>query len=697
MADVVDPTGGFADRNNKHNNNQGIEPAFADNEQQKLANRAIDLTLDDRAESPTDAVMPMRRRTAAGALESNSPLQDEAVVLQQGPAPRSTDSPATNNQAANADGQSALLQAQAQDAIFPAAQDAQANGHGPPPPYRLSPTLIDMALESNLYKNVEHLMLDIDVDQPRECKAIEECDIAGGKNIGDVNWRKTMSHLFGRNKNCTRSIPDHVWMWLCRKHYQRARYRNTHEFNKSLAHMLQTQILRLIAWSNRNVDWGVPDKGVIHSWTVVARRREQLRLDDENRKRKENADEEESPDGLSEPSSPTNPDNGVIPQWLLDERGAEKTNEEILRIIMRISRELDDGVLTLFPDIEILPHHRRRRQAQGQAHQDQQAGHQVQDPHRSGPGSPAPAGSGSSSRPARRPPDYREAKRQHLNPDIQAHHNALPFHPNPRERLASIRPEYGMAPPRLPNPYTTRDGYYDPRVTYPGGGGGGGHARSYSLDSHPAAAFQGYGADPSTSNTNTASPYQQGGYPQATYHQQQQGYPQLQHPSSHGQQQHHQHHQQGGYTTTPTATPAGTPAAATAFANAPGFYEATAYWDGQQRVAYGQAAQQQQHRQQPGGGGGGGEHGYYQTNTNTTTAPTPAGIVGGVGVGTPGGTARHTRHLSMPAQRGDGFRRATGHGGGENQHGGGAKYPGMWHGGLPPPGGAGGAGSAGRG
>lgn len=71
MADVVDPTGGFADRHNK--NNQGIEPAFADNdnEQQKLANRAIDLTLDDRAESPTDAVMPMRRRTAAGALESN--------------------------------------------------------------------------------------------------------------------------------------------------------------------------------------------------------------------------------------------------------------------------------------------------------------------------------------------------------------------------------------------------------------------------------------------------------------------------------------------------------------------------------------------------------------------------------------------------------------------------------------------------
>lgn len=619
----------------------------------------------------------------------NSPLQDEAVVLQQGPAPRSTDSPATNNQAANADGQSALLQAQAQDAIFPAAQDAQANGHGPPPPYRLSPTLIDMALESNLYKNVEHLMLDIDVDQPRECKAIEECDIAGGKNIGDVNWRKTMSHLFGRNKNCTRSIPDHVWMWLCRKHYQRARYRNTHEFNKSLAHMLQTQILRLIAWSNRNVDWGVPDKGVIHSWTVVARRREQLRLDDENRKRKENADEEESPDGLSEPSSPTNPDNGVIPQWLLDERGAEKTNEEILRIIMRISRELDDGVLTLFPDIEILPHitgddakpkakrtktnkpatKSKTRTAAAPAPQPQQA--------------PAPrlALRGAHS-------DYREAKRQHLNPDVQAHHNALPFHPNPRERLASIRPEYGMAPPSLPNPYTTRDGYYDPRVTYPGGGGGG-HARSYSLDSHPAAAFQGYGTDASTSNTNTASPYQHG-YPQATYHQQQ-GYPQQ--PSSHAQQ-HHQQQQQGGYT--PTATPAGTPAAAaTAFANAPGFYEATAYWDGQQRVAYGQAPQ---HRQQAGGGGGG-EHGYYQTNNNNTA--TPAGVVGGVGTaGGGGGASRHTRHLSMPAQRGDGLRRAAGHGG-EIQHGGagaaGAKYPGMWHGGLPPPGGAGGAGSAGRG
>ncbi|OKL63759.1 hypothetical protein UA08_00032 [Talaromyces atroroseus] len=37
--------------------------------------------------------------------------------------------------------------------------------------------------------------------------------------------RKTVSHIFGRNKTCTQLIPDELWIWYCRKHYQRCRYR----------------------------------------------------------------------------------------------------------------------------------------------------------------------------------------------------------------------------------------------------------------------------------------------------------------------------------------------------------------------------------------------------------------------------------------------------------------------------------------
>lgn len=39
------------------------------------------------------------------------------------------------------------------------------------------------------------------------------------------HYRKVISHIFGRNKKCTVGIPDYVWIYYCRKHYQRARYR----------------------------------------------------------------------------------------------------------------------------------------------------------------------------------------------------------------------------------------------------------------------------------------------------------------------------------------------------------------------------------------------------------------------------------------------------------------------------------------
>ncbi|KAK4236862.1 hypothetical protein C8A03DRAFT_35208 [Achaetomium macrosporum] len=34
--------------------------------------------------------------------------------------------------------------------------------------------------------------------------------------------RKGMSHFFGRNKNCTRAIPQHVWLTFCRKDCRRS-------------------------------------------------------------------------------------------------------------------------------------------------------------------------------------------------------------------------------------------------------------------------------------------------------------------------------------------------------------------------------------------------------------------------------------------------------------------------------------------
>lgn len=37
--------------------------------------------------------------------------------------------------------------------------------------------------------------------------------------------RKCVSQFFGRNKGCTRKIADDAWLKMCRKHYQRIKYK----------------------------------------------------------------------------------------------------------------------------------------------------------------------------------------------------------------------------------------------------------------------------------------------------------------------------------------------------------------------------------------------------------------------------------------------------------------------------------------
>lgn len=42
-------------------------------------------------------------------------------------------------------------------------------------------------------------------------------------NSGD--HREVVSHIFGRNKACTRDLANDLWIYWCRKHYQRLKYR----------------------------------------------------------------------------------------------------------------------------------------------------------------------------------------------------------------------------------------------------------------------------------------------------------------------------------------------------------------------------------------------------------------------------------------------------------------------------------------
>lgn len=186
------------------------------------------------------------------------------------------------------------------------------------------------------------------------CMYIENCDTGSQP-------RKAISHIFGRNKMCTRLIPSHVWVHYCRKHYQRSRYRNPKEYAKLQCDLVQQQIRRVHEWSVKNNKSGAG--GVVRDWGLSVRKREKKRLDDlggANRKRRasildQNDDEEtESFDNVPGMTGSPIPATAV-PDWLLALCGKGYSTSEILSIFNRLHTEILADRMACFPDIEILP------------------------------------------------------------------------------------------------------------------------------------------------------------------------------------------------------------------------------------------------------------------------------------------------------------------------------------------------------
>jgi len=165
--------------------------------------------------------------------------------------------------------------------------------------------------------------------------------------------RKAVSHIFGRNKMCTRLIPEHVWVRYCRKHYQRSRYREPKNWPRSQCDLVQKQIQRLQEWSADNERRG--HGGVVRSWGLAVRKREQKRLDDlalsvaRDPGRHGGAGLDETALGASAPAT-------AVPAWLRDLCGRTYNTSDIRDIFNRVHQDLLDSVSPVFPDIEILPH-----------------------------------------------------------------------------------------------------------------------------------------------------------------------------------------------------------------------------------------------------------------------------------------------------------------------------------------------------
>ncbi|PKS05799.1 hypothetical protein jhhlp_007628 [Lomentospora prolificans] len=168
------------------------------------------------------------------------------------------------------------------------------------------------------------------------CERVENCDTG-------TDRRKLISHVFGRNKLCTRAIPQEVWVHYCRKHYQRERYRKGPEYAKLQADLILVQIDRIQAWSDGNA--AANEGPIVKDWALSIRKREQQR-------RKRNQDDGEEEDEEDEDAIALGT---AVPDWLAGQAGAGYTTGQIKEIMAQLRDEVNAGNLLQLPDIEILP------------------------------------------------------------------------------------------------------------------------------------------------------------------------------------------------------------------------------------------------------------------------------------------------------------------------------------------------------
>ncbi|KAI1816293.1 hypothetical protein GGS20DRAFT_583673 [Poronia punctata] len=193
-----------------------------------------------------------------------------------------------------------------------------------------------------------------------QCLYVQNCDTRSVP-------RKAISHIFGRNKMCTRAIPDEIWVHFCRKHYQRGRYRNSGQYARVQCELVVTQIGRIRQWSESNKARGLP--GHVKNWSLCLRKREKDRLRLKESKREEVEDVQGGDDVDADDEYHPSVVNGwSVPVWLRQMCRDGYTTEEIEVIAQRIMEDVNNGNLIQMPDVEFLPNvitddNRRRRRS----------------------------------------------------------------------------------------------------------------------------------------------------------------------------------------------------------------------------------------------------------------------------------------------------------------------------------------------
>ncbi|RPB24546.1 hypothetical protein L211DRAFT_848854 [Terfezia boudieri ATCC MYA-4762] len=215
-----------------------------------------------------------------------------------------------------------------------------------PSPNRSSPSSMASPMSPSAERMPDSPSSDtVKADDDHKCSYTESCETGSP-------LRKVVSHFFGRNKLATRKIPKHLWVYFCRKHYQRSRYRNPRGFACLQIQLVQTQIGNLRRWG-----------GVI-DWTVKVRRREEMRSRTNTgaNQGSESASHIDC-DGEAVGESMAvravtrrraSGAGGTIPTHYLQYVGEHKTMDEVTALVEAIQQDMESNGGT-FPDLELLP------------------------------------------------------------------------------------------------------------------------------------------------------------------------------------------------------------------------------------------------------------------------------------------------------------------------------------------------------
>lgn len=179
---------------------------------------------------------------------------------------------------------------------------------------------------------------DLDPVYTNALEGRNKCMFVSRCNTGSI-LRKAISHFFGRNKDCTKRIPNEIWVYYCRKHYQRIRYRNAKLYPLNQMELVLWQMRRLQAWDIACQRTG--NAARIEYWAFALRKREEQRLQNI-----------ESGDSDAQGAGAQNSSN---PAWIKESVGSRYSTDQIIAIAQRLYNEIHQGRLSSIPEVEFLP------------------------------------------------------------------------------------------------------------------------------------------------------------------------------------------------------------------------------------------------------------------------------------------------------------------------------------------------------